>query len=95
MIAELDDALKQLLKEEIPLEPKGIDIAFEMPTKDWSSGLARPTLNLYLFDIRENLEFREDDWTRERTNGEVVRRRTPRRCLWARSRRRPGSASGP
>ncbi len=79
MIAELDEALKQLLKDTIPLDTAEVDINFEMPTKDWSAGLARPTLNLYLFDIRENLEFRENDWMRERTNGEAVKRLTPSR----------------
>jgi len=79
MITHIDEALKQLLKDEVPLDSSEIGVTFEMPTKEWSAGLSRPTLNLYLFDIRENLEFREHDWTRERSNGDVVKRLTPRR----------------
>lgn len=79
MIAELDGALQKLLKERVPLDSKEVDISFDMPAKEWSVGLSRPTVNLYLFDIRENLDLRESDWLVERSNGDAVKRLTPRR----------------
>jgi hypothetical protein len=63
VIQDLDDSLKALLVQEVPLDPADIAITFEMPTHTWSSGLDpnRPTINLYLYDIRENVELRTSD----------------------------------
>ncbi len=59
MIDEVDEAIRQLLLKELPIKNNEIDIAFEMPKRDWSARLSRPTLNLYLYDIRENLKMRQ------------------------------------
>ena len=63
MIQDLDDSLKALLVQEVPLDPADIAITFEMPTHEWSSKLDpnRPTINLYLYDIRENVELRTNE----------------------------------
>ncbi|MEX1104352.1 MAG: Pvc16 family protein, partial [Dehalococcoidia bacterium] len=50
------------------------------PAREWSSRLARPTLNVFLFDIRERTDFRDDSLrVRETANGVVTRDRAPRR----------------
>lgn len=36
-----------------------VDIRFERPTKEWVQSLVRPTINLYLFDIDENVDLRQ------------------------------------
>jgi hypothetical protein len=54
MIDELDEVLRQLLVREIPIKNGEVDIKFEQPKREWSSRLSRPTLNLFLYDVREN-----------------------------------------
>ena len=53
MFADLDESLRQLLIQRGNLNSGEIDIAFEQPTRDWAAGISKPTVNLYLYDIRE------------------------------------------
>jgi hypothetical protein len=78
LISDLDEALKQVLVKDGPLDPAQVDINFDVPDREWSAGLAKPAVNLYLYDIRENRELREADWLTERHGeNEVGRRRAP------------------
>ena len=81
MIDDLDDALRDLLVREMPIKNNEIDIAFGQPNKEWSSRLSRPTLNLYLHDLRENPAMRRDQnfSELERRPDSVVQRRPPHR----------------
>ena len=82
MINDLDESLKQLLIQKAGLDPSEVDISFDIPTRDWatSSATTRPTVNLYLFDIRENRALRELDWDSEPNhNGAVQTNRLPLR----------------
>lgn len=80
MFNDLDETLRQLLIADVPLDPREVDIAFDRPTREWSSRLSKPTLNLFLFDIRERVDFRDDSWTVTRTaDGKAERKRPPRR----------------
>ncbi|MEV6635684.1 DUF4255 domain-containing protein [Actinoplanes sp. NPDC051470] len=54
MIHEVDDALRQLLRHEV-LRSGDVDIVLEAPTKDWAARRNAPTVNLYLYDIREDM----------------------------------------
>lgn len=65
MIQDVDDTLKALLIHKVPIDLAAIDISFEAPTKGWSSGVSRPTLNLFLYDIRENHELRSNQRHRD------------------------------
>lgn len=58
MIVEIDEALKNLLMQEIDIQGNEVDINFEQPKRDWSARLSKPTINLFLFDVRENLRLR-------------------------------------
>lgn len=58
MFADLDESIRQLLIQRGSLNSGEIDISFDMPTREWAGGIAKPTVNLYLYDIRENLELR-------------------------------------
>ncbi len=58
MIADIDEVLRQLLKQEIDIKGNEIDIAFDQPRREWSSRVGKPTINMFLFDIRENLRLR-------------------------------------
>ncbi|NLE44875.1 MAG: DUF4255 domain-containing protein [Chloroflexi bacterium] len=81
MFHELDEVLRQLLIREIPVRNGEVDITFDQPTREWAARLSRPTLNLFLHDIRENVKLRgSQQWTTERRkDGTVIQRRTPAR----------------
>jgi hypothetical protein len=58
MIDEVDTALQTLLTGET-LAGTDIQVAFDAPTKDWSARRTAPTVNLFLYDIREDTELRQ------------------------------------
>ncbi|MFC8510032.1 DUF4255 domain-containing protein [Streptomyces sp. NPDC057411] len=75
MIHEIDEALGGLLGPAVVG-----DVSFEPPTRDWAARRNAPTLNAYLYDIREDVARRERGAYAERdARGAVVRRRQPRR----------------
>ncbi len=61
MFQELDNTLRELLKQKVPIDETQIDIKFELPNQDWKSQLQKLTINLFLYDIRENLELRSNE----------------------------------
>lgn len=78
MIDELDEALRRLLVRELPVKNQEVDITFDQPKRDWSARLSRPTLNLFLYDIRENARLRQttQEWeVRRLPNGTSEKRR--------------------
>ncbi|HKZ69986.1 MAG TPA: Pvc16 family protein [Anaerolineales bacterium] len=78
MIDELDEAIRQLFIRELPIKNSEVDIAFDQPKKEWSARLSRPTVNIFLHDVRENVRLRQAQLQRrvERTNeGAGVQRR--------------------
>lgn len=64
MIADLDETIKQLIKAELPIKNGEIDVSFDQPKREWSAKLTKPTLNLFLYDVRENVELRHHGWER-------------------------------
>jgi hypothetical protein len=62
MLEYLDETLKKLLVEGIPLDTSEVDVVFDAPTSEWKSGLSRPTINCYLYHVVENHELRRTDW---------------------------------
>ncbi|UWE07650.1 DUF4255 domain-containing protein [Actinacidiphila bryophytorum] len=78
MIHEVDDSLRDLVRAE--LGSPDIEVVFDAPTRDWAARRNAPTVNLYLYDIREDLRRR----SRGRHNvydehGTVVSRTLPPR----------------
>lgn len=58
----------------------GVDIAFEAPTRDWAARRNAPTIDAYLYDIREDVARRERGAVAVRDErGIVLRRRQPPR----------------
>jgi hypothetical protein len=76
---DLDEVLRQLLVREMPIENGEVDLTFEQPTREWAARLSRPTLNLFLHDMRENLKLRHSQqWMVEQnTDGTATQRRVP------------------
>jgi hypothetical protein len=77
VIHDLDDTLKELLVQKVPIDPAAIDIKFEMPSKEWATGIARPTINLFLYDLRENHELRSNQRYLVRSGGVASESRAP------------------
>ncbi|MEV0425877.1 DUF4255 domain-containing protein [Micromonospora sp. NPDC050495] len=81
MIHEIDDALRRLVREEA-LPSSSVDIVLEAPTKEWAARRNAPTVNLYLYDIREDLRRRSRGLINEYDErGQVVRRIAPPRYI--------------
>jgi uncharacterized protein DUF4255 len=68
VIQDVDATLKELLVQRVPVDVNAIDIKFDMPNKDWSATISKPTLNLFLYDIRENHELRGNQRALTRTD---------------------------
>src|ERR671928_619957 len=76
MIQDVDESLRALVKREA-LNGSKAEVAFDAPTKEWSSRRNAPTVDLYLYDIREDLEQREVMWEELRNDAGFVKERRP------------------
>jgi len=61
MIQDLDDTIKELLLKKVPIDASTVDINFVMPTKDLVTGATKPTINVFLYDLRENHDLRSNE----------------------------------
>lgn len=80
MIADLDETIRQLLIAEVPIKNGEVEVSFDQPKREWSARLSRPTINLFLYDVRENATLRQHQWERmPSVNGDNLARlkRTP------------------
>ena len=93
MLADLDGALRQLLRDELASHGfNGVEVAFDAPSREWSASISKPTLNLFLYDLRETAGTASRDWSERRSNGEARLERPPLRIdctysitAWARA----------
>jgi hypothetical protein len=75
VINEVDESLRNLVKAEV-VNGADVEVLFEAPTRDWASRRNTPTVDLYLYDIREDLRLRQTGMVERRDdNGVVVERR--------------------
>ena len=58
MIHDLDESLRKLIRRDA-LNGADTEVVFDAPTKDWATRRNSPTLDVYLYDIREDLKWRE------------------------------------
>ncbi|QEC48457.1 DUF4255 domain-containing protein [Baekduia soli] len=79
-IADLDEALRTLLRRELERHGfEGVDVAFDAPSKEWSGKLTSPTVDLFLYDLREALDRTVATPTEQRGNGQTVVHQPPMR----------------
>jgi hypothetical protein len=71
VIHEVDEVLKDLLGGGA-LAGSGVDIALDAPTRDWAARRNAPTLNAYLYDIREDVTRRHRGHISVRDERDVV-----------------------
>ncbi|MDH6113633.1 hypothetical protein P3T36_005204 [Kitasatospora sp. MAP12-15] len=79
MIHEVDEALHALLRDEV-LGSGDIEVVFDAPTRDWAARRNGPTVNVFLYDLREDLGLRRQGSMRELgRRGEIVAEHEPPR----------------
>ena len=83
MLQALDETLRNLLNNEFPKDILG-DIASELKvsfdTPYQGSIEHKPAINLFLYDVQENLDLRNKNWTVERNKtAKAVKKRLPAR----------------
>jgi hypothetical protein len=63
MLADLDETLRAMLRQELERHGfDGVEIAFDAPAREWSGQLSSPTVNLFLYDLRESQQGRATEW---------------------------------
>lgn len=84
MLNDLDSTLENLLRCELPASLVAIDalmpvtISFATPDQEFTKKVTLPAINLFLYDVRENLELRSNEWVVQRQeNGTANRQRPP------------------
>jgi hypothetical protein len=78
MLADLDETLRNLLRSELERHGfEGVDIAFDAPARDWSGQLSKPTVNVFLYDLREAEGLRSPEWSSSKRDGRVREGRPP------------------
>src|SRR5437773_2013868 len=80
MIHDVDESLRTVVRRDV-LDGANVEISFEAPTRDWAARRNSPTLSLYLYEIREDLQRREVQFEERRgPEGVVIERRlSPRK----------------
>jgi hypothetical protein len=74
MIHEVDVALRSLIEREATAGTE-VEVVFDAPTKDWAGRRNVPTIDVYLYDIREDLRRRERGLINEYDERDRVRAR--------------------
>jgi Pvc16 N-terminal domain len=78
MIPDVDQALKTLIEREA-VDPTEVEVVFDAPNKDWASRRQGPTVDVYLYDIREDLRRRSRGLINEYDGDRVLARHYPPR----------------
>jgi uncharacterized protein DUF4255 len=79
VIHDVDESLRTMIREQV-VNRSDIDVVFDAPTKDWAGRRTGPTINVFLYDIREDVGRRDVAVQAVRdANGRVVGRRPPDR----------------
>ena len=80
MINDLNETIKQVLIKKGAIDPAEVDVSFETPKREWSASISKPTVNVYLYDIRENHDLRGTEWfIKKDQNGIAARKKSPSR----------------
>jgi hypothetical protein len=80
MIDDLDRTLQQLLRHELPPALfEQVSISFAAPDNEFPpASVTLPAVDLFLYDVRENLDLRNTQWiVEQKNNGVSTRRRAP------------------
>jgi hypothetical protein len=79
VIADVDETLRTLIRRDA-LNGADVEVVFDAPTKDWAARRNAPTVDVYLYDIREDLKWRAYGSVDVRgDNGMITARASPPR----------------
>lgn len=79
MLHQLDEALELMLRSRLDFATNDIDIEFDTPDADWGSRVTKPTVNVFLWDIRRSVDESESGRERIVVDGrEMWRQKLPR-----------------
>jgi hypothetical protein len=79
MIHDVDESIRGLIRREVS-DHGDVDVVFDAPTKEWAARRNAPTIDVYLYDVREDMRRRQVgivDLPNE--EGRTVARREPPR----------------
>ena len=80
MIRDLSETLRAILTQPgLPAELAAAQVSFDRPAEPFNP--TQTTIDLFLFDVRENLDLRSNDLVTERRNGKAVVQKPPRRVV--------------
>jgi hypothetical protein len=79
VIDDLDESLKALLRRELPPAiSEQVSVSFAAPDDEFHSSVKLPAVDLFLYDIRENLELRSnEEFIQRLEDGTALRTRAP------------------
>lgn len=78
MLELVDESLEAFFRAVVPLSATDVDVSFEAPDREWAAKLSRPTVNLFLWDIRRSAtRSRSGMQTVTTANGTVHRHAPP------------------
>jgi hypothetical protein len=78
MITQIDEALRALVREAVGTSD--VEVVLDAPTKDWAARRNAPTVDVYLYDLREDMRRRAHGVVEPRdANGKVSARYRPPR----------------
>ena len=80
MINDLDKTLEKLFKQDLPSElVSKVTISFARPDDQFPpTSVILPAIDIFLYDVRENLDMRSNEWTVERHgSGSATKKRPP------------------
>lgn len=81
MLNDVDESLRNLLRAEA-LEGTDVEVVLDAPTRDWAARRNAPTVDVYLYDIREDTSRRFGNTvTIRREDGKVAGYRSPPRVF--------------
>lgn len=77
MIRDLSQTLRMLLRRDVPPELASAQIVFDHPTEQFKP--SQTTVNVFLYDLRENVELRHNENIVTRQNGQAILQAPPLR----------------
>lgn len=74
MLDHLDESIEAFFRAVVPLGSTEVDVSFEAPDREWSAKLTRPTVNIFLWDIRRSASRSRAGLEEVERDGQRVRR---------------------
>ena len=74
MLDLIDQSIECFLRATVPLSATDIDVSFKPPDREWGAKLTRPTVNVFLWDIRKSSARARSGMEELERNGRTVRR---------------------